>query len=440
MEIKRVDNGDLTSLVTLSLKQEDFSPKVEEILSDYRKKANIPGFRKGKVPMGMIRKQYQDAVTADEVNKLLQQELDGYLQKEALDILGQPLPVMKDQIDWKAPTITFDFELGRTPEFEVSLKSRKKVTRYKIKGDAKMVEEQLQYMQKQYGKLVAQDTVAKGVEITAQWVQTEPSLESLSTFELDKLSTAAQKKITGAKVGDTLALDASKAFADAAAAQQLLKIHAEQAEGLTGDLQVEIKEVNLRELAELNQELFDKLYAPGTVTSEAELREKVEEGLQKQFEPQADQKFMNDITEFLVEQTKFDLPGDFLTRWIQSTSKEPLTDEQAAEEYEKSEKGIRYQLIEGKIIKAYELEANFEDLKAYAATLVTRQMAQYGQAAPEGEELDGIVARVLSNEEEARRLSEQMMQERMLEFYKENAPAKEKEVTFEAFVKEAYKN
>lgn len=440
MEIKRVDNGDLTALVTLSLEQADFAPKVEEILSDYRKKANIPGFRKGKVPMGMIRKQYQDAVTADEVNKLLQQHLDTYLEEEKLDILGQPLPVMKDQIDWKASAIDFEFELGLTPEFEVSLKSRKKVTRYKITADAKMVDEQLQYMQKQYGKLIAQDTIAEGVEVTAQFQDSTQEIESLSTFELDKLSKAAQKKLKGAKVGDTLTLDATKTFADASATQQLLKINAEQVEALAGDLSIEIKEVNLRELATLDQELFDKLYTPGTVTSEEELRQKVEEGLTKQFEPQADQKFMNDVVEFLVDQTKFELPNDFLTRWIQSTSKEPLTDEQAAEEYEKSEKGIRYQLIEGKLIKGNELQANFDDLKAFAGELVGRQMAQYGQAAPEGEELDGIVARVLSNQEEARRLSEQMMQERMLNFYKENAPAKEKEVSFEAFVKEAYKN
>ena len=258
MEIKRVDNGDLTALVTLSLEQADFAPKVEEILSDYRKKANIPGFRKGKVPMGMIRKQYQDAVTADEVNKLLQQHLDTYLQEEKLDILGQPLPVMRDQIDWKASAIDFEFELGLTPEFEVSLKSRKKVTRYKITADAKMVDEQLQYMQKQYGKLIAQDTVAEGVEVTAQFQDSTQGIESLSTFELDKLSKAAQKKLKGAKVGDTLTLDATKTFADAAATQQLLKINAEQAEALAGDLSIEIKEVNLRELATLDQELFDK--------------------------------------------------------------------------------------------------------------------------------------------------------------------------------------
>lgn len=440
MEIKRVDNNDLTAVVTLAVDQADFAPKVEEILTDYRKKANIPGFRKGKVPMGMIRKQYQEAVTADEVNKLLQKHLDSYLQEEKIDILGQPLPVMKDQIDWKAPSIDFDFELGLTPEFEVSLKSRKKVTRYKITADAKMVDEQLQYMQKQYGKLVAQEAVGKDVEITAQLQLADQDIDSLSTFEWGKLSKAAQKKLKGAKVGETLTQAADQLFVDASTAQQFLKINAEQAEALAGDLTIEIKEVNLRELAALNQELYDKLYAPGTVSSEAELREKIEEGLTKQFEPQADQKFMNDVVEFLVEQTKFDLPNAFLTRWIQSTSKEPLTDEQAAEEFEKSEKGIRYQLIEGQLIKAHELQANFEDLKAFAGTLIGRQMAQYGQPAPEGEELEGIVARVLSNQDEARRLSEQMMQERMLEFYKENAPAKEKEVSFEAFVKEAYKN
>ena len=200
---------------------------------------------------------------------------------------------------------------------------------------------------------------------------------------------------------------------------------------------MELKEINARIAAELNQELFDKLYEPGTVTTEQELKDKIKASLQAQFEPQANQKLMNDISEALVEKTKFKLPGDFLKKWIQTSGKEPMTEEEAVEEYNKSEKGIRYQLIEGKIIDDNELNLNFEELKAFTAEMVRNQMAQYGQV-PEDKQLDGIVSNVLTNQEETKRLSDQLMQHKLLEFYKEKAPLKVKKLSYDAFVKEAY--
>jgi len=183
--------------------------------------------------------------------------------------------------------------------------------------------------------------------------------------------------------------------------------------------------------------LFDKLYAPGTVTSEADLKDKIKEGLQKQFEPQADQKLLNDITEYLVEKTRFDLPSDFLKRWMQTAGKEPMTPEAAVEEFDKSEKGIRYQLIEGKLIEKHKLDMSFDELKEFTTSLVQNQMMQYGQQA-DPTQIEGIVSNALSNQEEAKRISEQLMSNKMLTFFKENAPLKIKKVGFDAFIKEAY--
>ena len=207
--------------------------------------------------------------------------------------------------------------------------------------------------------------------------------------------------------------------------------------GFVSTRNLEIKEINERIPAELNQELFDKLCAPGSVTSEKALKERIKEDLQKQFEPQADQKLLNDITEFLVDKTKFKLPADFLKRWMQTSGKEELTPEQAAKEYEKSEKGIRYQLIESKIIADNKLDLTFEELKDYAGSLVANQMRQYGQK-PDDTQIEGIVANVLQNQDETRRISEQLMSTKILTFFKENAPLKQKKVGFDAFVKEAY--
>jgi len=251
----------------------------------------------------------------------------------------------------------------------------------------------------------------------------------------------AKKAVTALKeatTGTILTLSGKGLFSDDAKAKQLLSIDDDQLKALSkAEITVEIKEINERIPAELNQELFDKLYEPGTVTSEADLKIKIKEGLQKQFEPQADQKLLNDITEYLVEKTKFNLPADFLKRWMQTAGKEPLTPEAAIEEFDKSEKGIRYQLIEGKIIDEHKLEMTFEELKDFTATLVQNQMMQYGQQ-PDPTQIDGIVSNVLSNQDETRRISEQLMSNKMLTFFKDNAPLKVKKVGFDAFIKEAY--
>ena len=439
MEVTHQEIDALNALVTVRVQQNDYADKVNEVLKDYRKKANIPGFRKGHVPMGLIKKQYQTAVTAEEVNKLLQENLDNYLKEKEFKILGNPLPKMKESIDWTADSLDFEFELGLSPAFEVNLKSRKKVTHYKIEASQEMIAEQLQSMQKQYGKLVAQQEVAEGLEITAQFTAEDPAIDHTATFQLDQIKGKKnQKALIGKSVGEAVSLSAKGLFESTAIAQRLLGVTNEQAESLDGALTVNIKEVNERILATLNQELFDKLYEPGTVTSETELKAKIKSGIEKQFEQQSDQKLLNDMTEFLVDNTPFDLPEDFLKRWIQTSGEKELSTEEASEEFTRSEKGIRYQLIEGKIVADNDMQVQFEELKDFARNMIGMQMAQYGQMPPEEKEMEGIVLRVLSNQDESRRLQDQLMSQKMLEFYKANGPIKEKAVAFDTFIKEAY--
>ena len=439
MEITHQELDALNAVVMIRLTQDDFADKVLDVLKDYRKKANIPGFRKGHVPMGLIKKQYETAVTADEVNKLLQENLDSYLKEKEFKILGNPLPKMKETIDWKADALDFEFELGLSPEFEVNLKSRKKVTQYKIEASAEMIDEQLQSIQKQYGKLIAQKEVAEGSEITGHFRAEQPAIDTNSTFQLDQIKGKKnQKALIGQAVGNTITVKGKGLFESAAVAQRLLGISNEEAEALDTDIELSFKEVNKRELAALDQALFDKLYEPGTVDSEEALKAKIKEGIEKQFEQQSDQKLLNDMTEFLVENTAFDLPDDFLKRWIQTAGEKQLNSEEAEEEYQRSEKGIRYQLIEGKIVADNEMQVQFEELKDFAKQMISMQMAQYGQMPPEEKEMEGIILRVLSNQEESRRLQDQLMSQKMLDFYKTNGPVKEKKVGFDAFIKEAY--
>ena len=440
MNISRTDLDALNATINITLDRTDYQEKVNEVLANYRKTANIPGFRKGHVPMGMIKKQYEQAVTADEVNKILREQLDNFIKEEKLDLLGNPLPKAPEQeLDWSADSMDFEFELGLAPKFDVKLDILKKVVRYEIEPDAKMLKEQMDYVRKQYGKLVSQKHPAKGFEITAQFRNEELELEKMAAITLEDIKAKkAVSAIKEATVGTVLTLSGKGLFSDDAKAKQLLSIDDDQLKAIgKAEITLEVKEINERILAELNQDLFDKLYEPGTVISEAELKVKIKEGLQKQFEPQADQKLLNDITEYLVEKTKFNLPADFLKRWMQTAGKEPLTPEAAIEEFDKSEKGIRYQLIEGKIIDEHKLEMTFEELKDFTATLVQNQMMQYGQQ-PDPTQIEGIVSNVLSNQDETRRISEQLMSNKMLTFFKDNAPLKVKKVGFDAFIKEAY--
>ena len=439
MQITRKDLDALNSTLTITLEQNDFAEKVLKVLNDYRKNANIPGFRKGHVPMGMIKKQYETPVTADEVNKILQENLNKYINDEKLELLGNPLPKMQEEINWKADTIDFDFELGLSPQFEVKLKGKKAVTYFQIEADKKMIDEQLSHIQKQYGKLESSLKVTKGTELSVEIKNEEAAIDTTPVIEFDQIKGKKNiQSFSEAKIGDTLELKTKNLFTEESAAARAFGVTVTQLDELPKTVTLTIKEVNKRILADLAQELFDKLYEAGTVSSVTELKTKVKEGIEKQFEPQSEQKLLNDITESLIKNTKFDLPKEFLIKWLQNSGEKPLTEEEAREEYEKSEKGIRYQLIEGAIIKEQNLQIKFEELQSFAKDLIKQQMAQYGQTVPEEKELNDIAARIFANQEETKRLSDQLMSKKLLDFFKENAGIKTKKVNYTDFVKEAY--
>ena len=439
MNITRENIDELNAVVKVDITKGDYSDKVEKILSDYRKTANIPGFRKGHVPMGMVKKQYGKAVLVDEVNKLLQDALNKYLTEEKLDVLGNPLPKSQDHLDWNAEEFSFEFELGLAPEFDVKLKGKKAITHYKIVADDKMINNQITSIQKQYGKLVSKTIMEEGDEVTGIFKNEEKQIENSATLTLDKFKGKVNaKKFIGAKIGDVITLKTKGLFKDEHDLINSLKISHDDAHNLNIEVTFTITEVNTRELADLDQELFDKLFGKGIITSVTELKEKIKEDAEKQFVQQSDQKLLNDVTEHLVENTKFNLPAEFLQKWMQTAGEEAIDEAQAKEEYEKSEKSMRYQLIEGKLMAEHNIQVNFEDLKAHSKEMIKVQMAQFGQNNPTDKELDDIVARVLSNKDEVKRLSEQLVSQKLLDLYKEKANLKTKELSYDKFVKEVY--
>ena len=439
MQITRTDVDALNAKVAISIEQVDFTSKVETILKDYKKNANVPGFRKGHVPMGMIKKQYETAVMAEEVNKLLQESLTNYIQEEKLELLGNPLPVMQDEIDWKAEQLSFEFELGFAPNVDVNIKGKKAITQFQIEADKKMIDEQLNYLQKQYGKLEAQSSIDEGFELTLSIINEEAAINTTPTIEFDQFKGKKNKDaLKAAKLNEAITVKTKGLFTEDHITARALGVTADALADIPAEVSLTVTEANKRILAELDQELFDKLYEPETVKNVTELKAKIKDGIEKQFVQQTDQKLLNDVTESLIDATKFDLPKEFLIRWLQNSGEQPLTEEEAIEEYNKSEKGIRYQLIEGSLIKNHDLQVKFEELQSFAKDMIKQQMAQYGQLNPADKELDDIAARIFSNQEETKRLSDQLMSQKLLEFYKENANLKLKKVNYEAFVKEAY--
>lgn len=438
MNITKNNVDALNAIVTIELAKEDFQGNVDNVLKNYKKSANIPGFRKGAVPMSLIQKQYGTAVLFEEVNKLLQENLNKFLTEEKLDILGNPLPVAKD-IDWKADTLSFDFELGLAPEFTVDLDSKNNITKFNIVADDAMLEEQIEFIQKQYGKIVSKEKSEEGDDIRVKVSNEEEGISNEVTFNIGDVRTKTnQKKFIGKKVGDVVTISTKGLFEDEQKLSNVLNIDAEKVNGLDVEVSFEISEINTTEKAELNQEFFDKLFGEGVVTTVEELKVKIKEDAEKQFASQGDQKFTNDVVEFLIENTDFELPATFLKKWLQTAAEKTLTEEEANEEYAKSEKGLRYQLIEGRIITDNNLQITFEEIKEYTSKLIKEQMAQFGQLEPSEADVDNIVSRVLTNQEEVRRISEQLMQEKMVKLFSEKVNAKVKEVSYKDFVKEAY--
>ena len=440
MNITKENIDALNAVIKVAIVADDYRAKVDQMLSDYRKKADIPGFRKGHVPMGMIKKQYEKSIMIDEVNKLLQDSLNKFLTEEKIDILGNPIPKIEKDFSWDSEVFSFEFELGLAPQFEVDLTSKKKVTQYVISADDALIDKEVENLQSRYGKMSAVDVIKDKTNVTGTFVNEEQQIENKSTINLSDLKGKANlKKFVGNKVGDVIELKTKGLFSDDHKLEVALGLSNDQIHGLDIKVSFTIEETTEIELADLDQELFDKLFTDGSVKTVSELRKKIQEDAEKQFQQQADQQLLNSVTEYLIDNTSFDLPSAFLQKWLATAGEKELTSEQAVEEYNKSEKGLRYQLIQEKIIKDNDIKLDYEELKEYAKGFIRSQMAQFGNMNPEDAELDDIANRILTNQEEAKKLQDQLLSQKLMTFYKEKMTFKIKKVTYEGFIKEVYK-
>ena len=438
MKVSKKDIDKLNSILSIDIEKNDFESNVENVLKDYRKRANIPGFRKGHTPIGLIKKQYGLSVKVDEINKLIQKGLSDYLSNEKLAILGNPVPVEKNNIDWNADKLTFDFEIGLSPKLEVSLKNKKAIPSFEIDVDKKMIDDQIKNIQNQYGKLLAQNRIEDDFEINGNFKNEDFKIDNKSNFKLKdikgKLNKELLKKLT---IGDSVELKTKGLFTKDSDLTFHLKIDDQKKDEIKV-VNFSLTEINKRVPADLDQELFDKLFGKNSIKSVTELKDKLKKDAESNFANQTDQKLLNDITEYLIDNTKFELPDKFLKKWMQTAGEKKLTEQQANEEYEKSEKGLRYQLIEAKIIEQNDIKIDHIKIKDFAKELIKSQMKQYGQNSPEEKELESIAQRILSNKDEVKRISDQLLSKELLELFKNNLKFKKNKVSYEKFIEMAY--
>lgn len=426
MNITKNTTDKLNAVLTVTVDKADYQEKVVDVLNQYRKTANIKGFRKGQVPMSFVKKQYEQAVIFDTVNEILQKSVSDYINTEKLSILGNPVPVIKD-VDWDADQLSFDFELGLAPEFDVDL-SKVEVESYKVKVADDEIQKYVDNFASRFGSLKslteAEAEAVLKVEAAVEGQEAKPTF-----IRLEELKDASA--FIGKKVGDVVEVNSNDIFDTAEEAAQQLNTEVSE-EGTK--VSYTIKEINKAEKAEVNQELFDKVYGEGAVDTEEAFRNKIKEESENMYSKESDKQIINDVVAKLLDTVKFDLPTEFLTKWLITSNENVTSEEQAKEELTKMDKGLRYQLIEAKIAEVNNVEVNAEEVKEAAFAAIKDQLKMYGQTSIPEETLQQIAMSALQNQEEYNRLSYQVFTDKMLDIFKNNVKLNEKEVTFDEFV------
>ena len=444
MNVIREDIDALNAILKVQLAPEDYASEVKKTLEKHRKTAKTPGFRPGHVPMGLIQKQYGKGVLSDELNKVVNKSLQAYIAENKIEILGNPIPQGDGGFvgDFNNPAdFQFTYEIGLAPEVKVSLTSKSKFDYIKVKVDKKLIDKQIEDLQRRYGKLVSGDAVGERDMILAQFVELnddksikEGGILHTSTISMESVSDKKVKKeLTRLKVGDKAIVSpasVSKGGADTAA---MLGITELDLPNLSENFQLTVNEIKVMELADLGAELYDKLFGPGTITDEKGLRERVKSDLDGMFVNDSDRMLTRAVHDSLLEKTKLDLPDAFLKRWIKMSNEKEISDEQITTEYAGYAKGLKWQLIQSEIFKANQIKLENEEVMNFTKGLLVSNYAQYGMPAPEDAELTKSAMEVLQNQEEANRVYDMLAEQKLTKYFKETVKLSEKEVSYDQF-------
>ncbi len=447
MDINKESTDALNAIIRMKITEDDYQEKVSEVLTDYRKKANIHGFRQGKAPMGLIKKMYGQAVVVDQVVKLLSENLSKYIVDNDLRILGEPLPNEDaPSIDWDTQKdFEFAFDIATAPEFELSLSKRDKLPWYTIEVGEELINDQVENYGKRFGgfepvDVAEDDDMVKG-DLTELDDNDNPkedgvlavdALVSINTLPTDDI----KNRFVGLKVGDELVLDMETTFPNEADRASLLKVEKAQLPELGQHFKYSIGEVSRFAPIAVNEELFEKVYGPDSVKTEEEFRNRIKEELQGQLERESNYKFNLDARAKLVKKANFDLPDEFLKRWMLATSKdEELSPEKLDEEYPRFSEDLKWQLIKEFFTKEQELKVEEEEVRAEAINVARAQFQQYGIFDAPEEQLARFSESILTNEDEQRRISERILEDKVVSFVKTAVKLDDKPISLDEFKK-----
>ena len=438
MEIKLKQTDKLNSTICISIEKKDYQGKVDNIIKDYKSKINLPGFRRGHVPLSLIRKKYEKAIIIEETNKLLSVSLNKYIVDNNLKILGNPLPVTDEKFDWNTDDFNFKFDIGLSPKIKVDLNFKKSMIYHKINIENKIIEERIHYLQEQYGEFKDEKKVSDISELTFKFSSIEENIDKTMTLKLNQLKSKniinLVRKMT---LNDTFTFELKDFFKDQTQLVSLSNKTIEEINNSKINVEAKLLSIQKRINAILEESFFKKIYPNKSIKTLTQFKEEIKKSIQSQYDNQSDQKFLNDITKKLIEEVKFNLPRKFLIRWLQKRNEKEITLENATTEFEKSEKGLRYQLIEEEIINQNNLKVEEKEIKDFAKKIFLNQFRQIGKKNNE-QDIKQMVDRILRNEDERKRIIEQIKTEKLLTFFKENLKFKIKKLSYDSFIKITY--
>lgn len=435
MHITKHQLDDLNAILTVSITKDDYKDQVEASLQKQKKNAQLRGFRKGKVPMGLIRKQYEKSLKGEQIQRLLQKNIHEYIVHEKLNILGEVLPREQESLDFDAEKLSFQFELGLSPQFELDIDTLN-FTHYQIIVSDEEVDEYIKNLQERYGKFESKESVGKNdcihgkLEALPVKGEVREPWHKNHTFFVEKLSAELRSKCLEAKVGTTIDINTAELFPEI----EEWKAFIGEESAPHFPVKWTFERIFYIRPAELNQEFFYKVYSKDVVKSEEEFRTKIKAERSETYAVEADAILFDRVIRKLVESTKFDLPSAFLQRWMQQRLN--ISDEQARKEYEKGEKGICYQLVENKLAEKFDILISQEEIRKKARSVIQAQFATYGQETLDEVLLEQFVERTLQQEEEIRRISYQVFRDRVLKILKDQLSIKNKTCSWEGFLQD----
>ena len=445
VSLKNIDA--VSGIVKLEIVKADYAEQVEKSLRNFRQKANVPGFRKGMVPMGMVKKMYGKHVLVEEVNKLVSENLFSYIRENKLNILGEPMPNESEQKPINFDTqedFEFCFDVALVPEINITLSKGDKLPYYEVAIDDEMLNQQIDAYTANFGTYDKADEVEEKdmVKGTVAELENGSPKEGGIVVEEAVLMPAYMKdeaekaKFVGAKVNSVVVFNPNKAYEGAEAEiASFLKVDKEAVAGITGDFSFEITEITRHQKAEMNQELFDKVFGEGVVTSEEEFKNKIKDALTDQFTPQSDYKFLLDAREVLVQKAgEMKFADDMLKRWLVAAN-ENTTAEKVEEDFPKMIEDLKYQLIKENLVKSNNLKVEDADIEAFAKRVAQAQFAQYGMLSVPEDVLANYAKDMLKNKQTLQNIIDRAVEEKLAAWLKEQVELDVKEVSTEEFSK-----